>query len=121
MNERADDAVKREVFEETGVNYEIERLAIIHENFFNGKGGILDGLHCYEIALYYLMPPRRTQELYSASYTFGVKEEIHWIPAEELGKYKAFPSFLKEYLNVSHNEIFHIVTDERKEFPNFLL
>lgn len=30
----AEDAVKREVFEETGVHYEIQRLAFIHENFF---------------------------------------------------------------------------------------
>ena len=34
MDESSEDAVKREVFEETGVFYEIERLAIIHENFF---------------------------------------------------------------------------------------
>lgn len=38
MNETAEDAVKREVFEETGVHYEIDRLAVIHENLFDGKG-----------------------------------------------------------------------------------
>ena len=35
MGETAEDAVRREVFEETGVHYEIDRLVIIHENFFN--------------------------------------------------------------------------------------
>lgn len=35
MGETAKDAVRREVFEETGVRYEIDRLAVIHENFFN--------------------------------------------------------------------------------------
>ena len=35
MGEMAEDAVLREVFEETGVHYEIDHLAIIHENFFN--------------------------------------------------------------------------------------
>ena len=35
MGERAEDAVLREVFEETGVTYEIDHLAIIHENFFH--------------------------------------------------------------------------------------
>lgn len=113
MMESAEDAVKREVYEETGVKYEIDRLAVIHENFFNGKGGTLDGLNCHEIALYYLMKPRGKQELHSDSYTFGVKEEMHWIPIEDLEKYKAFPSFLKEYLSGFHEEIIHIVTDER--------
>ena len=42
-----------------------------------------------------------------------VKEEMHWIPIDELDKYKAFPSFLKDYLKHSYNQLVHIVTDER--------
>lgn len=34
LGEKAEDAVIREVFEETGILYEIDRLAFIHENFF---------------------------------------------------------------------------------------
>lgn len=34
MGETAEDAVKREVFEETGVAYDINRLAVIHERLF---------------------------------------------------------------------------------------
>ena len=115
MNEKAEDAVRREVFEETGVHYEVERLAVIHENFFDGHGGSLDGFHCHEVAMYYLMKPRGTKELHSDSYTYGgVKEEMHWIPIENLDKYKAFPTFLKDYLSGSQEGILHIVTDERK-------
>ena len=115
MNEKAEDAVRREVFEETGVHYEVERLAVIHENFFDGDGGSLDGFHCHEVAMYYLMKPRGTQKLHSDSYTYGgVKEEMHWIPIENLDKYKAFPTFLKDYLSGSQEGILHIVTDERK-------
>ncbi len=113
MGETAESAVVREVYEETGVHYEVDRLAVIHENFFEGKGGTLDGLHCHEIELYYLMKPRGTQELHSNSYVFGVKEEMYWIPVKDLGKYKAFPSFLKGYLSEPHNEIVHIVTHEK--------
>lgn len=112
--ETAENAVKREVYEETGVHYEIERLAVIHENFFNENMGTLKGKECHEISFYFLMKPRGTQELHSNSYTFGVKEEMHWIPIEELDKYKAFPSFLKEYLSKEHSRIEHIVTDERR-------
>ena len=114
MNEKAEDAVRREVFEETGVHYEVERLAVIHENFFDGHGGSLDGFHCHEVAMYYLMKPRGTQKLHSDSYTYGVKEEMHWIPIKDLDKYKAFPTFLKDYLSSPQEGILHIVTDERK-------
>ena len=114
MGETAEDAVKREVFEETGVNYEIDYLAVIHENFFDESNGTLKGLNCHEISFYFMMKPRGTQELNSDSYTFGVKEEMHWIPIEELDKHKAFPSFLKDYLSREYSGIEHIVTDERE-------
>ena len=114
MNEKAEDAVKREVFEETGVHYEVDRLAISHENFFDGGGCILGGLQCHEIALYYLMKSRGTKEIHSDSYTLGVKEDMHWIPIADLDKYTAFPSFLKDYLSKEHVGIEHIITDERK-------
>lgn len=43
-----------------------------------------------------------------------MKEEMHWLPIKELDKYKAFPSFMKDYLSKEHFGIEHIVTDERK-------
>ena len=41
MGETAEDAVLREVFEETGVHYEIDHLAVIHEKSFNEKNDTL--------------------------------------------------------------------------------
>ena len=87
MGETAENAVLREVYEETGVHYEIERLAVIHENLFDENNGMLKGLNCHE---------------------------MHWLPIKELDKYKAFPSFMKDYLSKEHFGIEHIVTDERK-------
>lgn len=113
MGETAEDAVKREVFEETGVQYEIDHLAVIHENFFSENSGSLNGLECHEICFYYMMKPRGSKQLNSNSYTQGVKESMHWISVEDLGKRKAFPSFLKDYLSRTHSGIEHIVTDER--------
>ena len=113
LGEKAEDAVLREVFEETGVHYEIDHLAVIHENFFAESGGTLKGLHCHEISFYFLMKPRGTQKLQSNSTTQGVKEEMCWVPIKDLDKYKAFPIFLKEYFGKEHLEIEHIVTDER--------
>ena len=113
MGETAEDAVKRETLEETGVNYEVDRLAVIHENFFNENAGSLKGLECHEIALYFMMKPRGTKELHSNSYTMGVRETMHWIPIEKLDTCKAFPTFMKEYLQSDHYGIEHIITDER--------
>lgn len=114
MGETAEDAVVREVFEETGVHYEIDHLAVIHENFFNENTGTLKGFDCHEIAFYFLMKPRGTQELNSNSYTHGAREEMHWIPIKDLDQYKAFPSFMRDYLLTKHSGMEHIITDERK-------
>lgn len=113
MGETAEEAVKREVLEETGVVYEVDHLAVIHENFFDKNNSSLNGKKCHEIALYYLMKPKGTKTLNSNSYTLGVKETMHWIPIAELDKYKAFPSFMKSYLQSVHSSIEHIITDER--------
>ena len=109
MGESAEEAVKREVFEETGIQYEIERLAFIHENFFIGDG-TLYGKKCHEIAFYYLMKSRGTRELCSNSYTQGVKENMYWIPINELENYRAYPTFFRDKLNNLKSEIEHIVT-----------
>lgn len=115
MGETAEDAVRREVLEETGVEYEIDHLAVIHENFFVGSGS-LEGYDCHEVAFYFLMKPRGTQELCSDSQTQdGLREEMHWIPLKELEKYRAYPTFLKDVLPKLGEGIVHIVTDERME------
>ncbi|MBQ7906751.1 MAG: NUDIX domain-containing protein [Clostridia bacterium] len=110
--ECAEDAAIREVLEETGVRYEIDRLAVVHENLFSQSGGTLDGLICHEIAFYFLMKPRGTQKLNSNSYTHGVKEEMMWVPIKDLHKYKAFPAFLQDYLSREHAGPEHIITRE---------
>ena len=113
MGETAEDAVKREVLEETGVAYETDYLAVIHENFFIESTGSRKGMDCHEIAFYYRMKPKGSKELNSDSYTMGVRETMHWIPVEELDQYKAFPSFMKDYLQSEHSGIVHYITDKR--------
>ena len=115
VNETAEDAVVREVLEEIGVHYEVDRLAVIHENFFDGDSGTIKGCKCHELSFYFLMKPRGSKELNSNSTTCGVKESMHWIPVSDLDKYKAYPVFLKDYLSRMPHEILHIVTNEREE------
>lgn len=113
LGETSEEAVKREVFEETGVEYEVDHLAVIHENFFYGDYD-LKGVDCHEIAFYYMMKPKGNKKLNSHSVTMGgVKETMHWIPIEDLSSYKAFPSFMKDYLQSEHSGVEHIITNER--------
>ena len=115
--ETSEEAVIREVHEETGVYYEIDKLAIIHENFFYGKGGTVSkDTKCHELALYYLMKPRGTMELNpeNESISHGVKEEMVWLPINELKKHNIYPTFLRNIdLEVLKNSLTHVVTDER--------
>lgn len=113
MGETSEEAVKREVFEETGLNYEVDHLAVIHENFFISSSGI-DGVDFHELTLYYMMKPMGKRDFTSQSTTeTGAKETMHWMHIEELDKYKAYPTFMKEYLKSEHSGIEHIITDER--------
>lgn len=109
MGETAEEAVIREVYEETGILYEIDRLAYIHENFFDGDG-MLEGFHCHEIALYYLMKPRGTQILNSNSYCPEGKEYMKWLSIDELDHLQVYPLFFKEKLQNIKNCVEHIVT-----------
>lgn len=113
LGEKSEEAVKREVFEETGVKYEVDHLAVIHENFFVGSSD-LKGVDCHEIAFYYMMKPKGNKNLNSKSVTMGdIKETMYWIPINELEKYNAYPSFMKEFLQSEHSGVEHIITDER--------
>lgn len=110
VGETIEDAVKREIFEETGEHYEIDRLLFFHENFFAGSG-FLQGLDCHEIAFYFLMKPLGKMDLKcNSEATCGAKESLHWLPIEKLHNYKAYPEFFRDkLLNLSDN-IEHIVT-----------
>ena len=113
MCETSEEAVKREVFEETGLNYEVDHLAVIHENLFIGSSG-LDGVDFHELTLYYLMKSMGKRDFTSHSTTeSGAKETMHWLPIDELDKFKAYPAFMKEYLKSEHSGIEHIISDER--------
>ena len=112
IGETSEDAVKREVYEETGVKYDIDKLVFIHENFFKGYGYSLQNKECHEITLYYLMKSKGNRKLNSESYTHkGIKEKMYWIPIKELYKYeKIYPIFLKEKINKLPSNIEHIIS-----------
>lgn len=114
IGEKAEDCVRREVFEETGIEYEIDRLAVVCENFFKGKGGKIDGLDCHCLELYFVMKSKGSTRLNSSSYNSDNEaEEMKWIPIDEIGEYNIKPSFLKDKIKdiVNSTSVLHIVTE----------
>ena len=107
--ETSADAVVREVYEETGARYEIDRLSVIHECFWNEDDGAGGVRKCHELAFYYMMKPRGTRALSGGD----SKHKLHWIPIDELGNVKSFPTFMSNYFKRDHSGIEHIITDDR--------
>ena len=71
INETAEQAVVREVQEETGVTYEIDRLAFISERFVNNE---------HRLSFYFLMKPRGMKSLNVTN----DDEKMVWIPMDKL-------------------------------------
>lgn len=114
IGEKAEDCVRREVFEETGIEYEVDRLAVVCENFFKGHGGKLEGLDCHCLEFYFLMKSKGNKDLKSVSYNWDdEREEMHWILIDEIEKYNIKPSFLKEKIKdiLNSKSVLHIVTE----------
>ena len=115
MNETTEECIAREVKEETDADYEIERLAVICENFFNGIGSLKD-LNCHTLEFYFLMKSRGNKNLKCKSNGWDqAKEELYWIPLDELPNANIKPDFLKTRMKeiLESKNILHIVNDER--------
>ncbi len=111
MGETAEEAVKREVFEETGIHYQVDRLLFVQENFFVDKV-INDNLTFHEVCLHFLMKPQGKKEITVESVSSTGREYMHWIPLEKLGEIKMFPVFYPEKLKNLPLNTEHIVTKE---------
>ncbi len=112
LGETAEQAVVREVKEETGVDYQIDRLAFVQENFFKRDDGMLKDIFCHEVTFYFLMKSRGTRQLdsHSKAYNHTVDEQMVWLPIDKLSEYEAYPFFFREKLKNLPPFPQHIVT-----------
>ena len=116
MNEKSEECIVREVKEETGVDYEVDRLAVICENFFKENSLGYEPLHCHVIEFYYLMKSRGKKDAKCNSIGWdNARESIHWIPLDQLPETDVRPEFLRTRMKeiLENKGVLHIVNDER--------
>ena len=112
FGETAEEAVVREVYEETGVKMEIDRLGFIHENYFYGDAPTNFGKQIYEISFFFYMKVPTDFEPISDSFTEdNCKEFLEWVSLDE--NIKMYPTFFKTELMNASDTVRHFVTDER--------
>lgn len=112
FGETAEEAVVREVFEETGVNMEIDRLGFIHENYFYGDAPSNLGKLIFEISFFFYMKVPSDFTPISESFTEdNSKEHLKWVSLDE--DIKMYPEFFRTELKNSVDMVKHFVTDER--------
>ena len=112
FGETAGQAVIREVFEETGVTMEIDRLGFLHENYFYGDAETNLSKLIYEISFYFYMKVPEDFEPVCESFTEdGSGEFLVWVAPEE-GR-KLYPLFFNDELRHPEQTVKHFVTDQR--------
>ena len=111
FGETAEEAVVREVYEETGVKMEIDRLGFVHENFFPGDSVVKKGKIVHEISFFFYMKVPEDFEPVSESFTEdGNPEFLKWITADETQTY--YPEFFRTELAEPVDYVKHFVTKE---------
>lgn len=99
-------AVIREVFEETGVYLEIDRLGFIHENFFVER---VSNEVFHELSLYYYMIiPEDFAPHCTSTTENGITESLSWLNINTLDNLEVYPTFFKAQLTNQTSAITHI-------------
>ena len=114
FGETAEEAVIREVEEETGVRMAVDRLGFVHENYFVGDvPGVNDGKLVYEVAFYFYMKAPDGFEPVGESRTDdgNVRETMQWVSPDD--PRTIYPDFYRTELSRQERTVKHFVTDER--------
>ena len=112
FGETAEQAVVREVREETGRTLEVERLGFVTEDFFIGDMPSHFGKLIYELGYYFYMKTPPDFEPVCGSFTEeGSEEFLVWVSPEE--RRKMYPVFFNDELRHPEEAVKHFVTDQR--------
>ena len=112
FGETAEDAVVREVEEETGWKLKVDRLGFVHENYFIMDFGSVPGKPVYELDFYFYMEvPRDFEPVVQSHTSDGLMERMEWVTPDD--PRTIYPDFFREELQHPDLTVKHFVTDER--------
>ena len=113
FGETAEEAVIREVEEETGTRMNIDHLGFVQENYFIGDTPSRLGKVYYEISFFFYMDTPEKFEPVCRSFTDNgnQKEYLEWVSPDELRT--VFPDFFRTELNIRDRNVRHMVNDDR--------
>ncbi len=113
FGETAEEAILREVEEETGVKLTVERLGFVHENFFYGDTDTYRGRLFYELSFFFYMKVPEDFEPVCMSFTEdNAKEHLYWVTPDT--EKTIYPEFFREYALSPAEGVRHMLTDERR-------
>ena len=112
FRETAEQAILREVEEETGVRLEIDRLGFIQENYFYGSSPSKREQLVYEVSFYfYMKTPADFEPVSDRFLEEGTPEYLEWVDPDT--EKTIYPAFFRTELRERVSYVRHIVTDER--------
>ncbi len=112
FGETAEEAVVREVYEETGVRLEVDRLGFVHENYFYGDAPDKAGKLTYEISFFfYMKTPKAFAPVCRSLTEDGQEEYLCWIAPDAPVRY--YPDFFRTELLSPGGGVRHFLTDGR--------
>lgn len=112
MNETLEEAVLREVYEETGIKAEIERMGFVHENFFTDS----ENVRVHEISIYfYIKSDEKLLNIENGHKTVDGPdgEFLEWIEIDKKHSFRVFPEFFAEELKNKSDKLKNIVTFQK--------
>lgn len=116
LGETTEEAVIRELYEETTKTVIIKKYLGVIENYFINKYNT----QVHEIAFYYLMDFTNENNemndftLIENDKGDNIKLDFRWIDINDLDKYNLKPAFLKELLNKDKLEFNHLIIKDIK-------
>ncbi|MCZ8534072.1 NUDIX hydrolase [Psychrobacillus psychrodurans] len=109
MNEKSEDAVKREIQEELGVEVNVNRMLWINENFFKEE---TSEEQFHEVCFFYLVELKENEDLKGNEFVVDEEGKIHtyyWKTLDEIKYINLYPLFLRERIVDLPLHINHIV------------
>lgn len=112
FNETTEEAIKREMFEEVKLKFEIDRFVGVVENFFTNK----KNEKTHEIDFYYYLKGSKiydnldTEIVEKGSYS-DIHHHFKWVDINELNDYKLFPEEIKQII-IKGSDNIHLILEK---------